>query len=53
MTDGKRLNRMCTDCILYKKEECNGTFELVWTGCVYRKSAMDYQKEVRSTENEM
>ena len=46
MGDGKRLNRMCVDCTLYLQKECNGTFELVWTGCVYRKSNVKYQNEV-------
>ena len=46
MMDGKKLNRMCVDCNLYKQKECNGTFESVWTGCVYRKSGVDYQNQV-------
>ena len=33
MMDGKKLNRMCVDCTLYKQKECNGTFESVCTGC--------------------
>lgn len=54
MMDGKKLNRMCVDCILYQQKECNGTFESVWTGCVYRKSSVDYQNQVtpiRSSED--
>ena len=46
MTAGKRLNRMCVDCTLHQQKECKGTFELVWTGCVYRKSTVDYQNQV-------
>ena len=46
MMDGKKLNRMCVDCTLYQQKECNGTFESVWTGCVYRKSSVDYQNQV-------
>ena len=45
MMDGKKLNRMCVDCTLYQQKECNGTFESVWTGCVYRKSSVDYQNQ--------
>ena len=46
MMDGKKLNRMCVDCTLYQQKECNGTLESVWTGCVYRKSSVDYQNHV-------
>ena len=54
MMDGKKLNRMCVHCTLYQQKECNGTFESVWTGCVYRKSSVDYQNQVtpiRSSED--
>lgn len=46
MMDAKRLNGMCVGCTLYKEKECNGTFELVWTGCVYRRSSIGYQNQV-------
>ena len=46
MMDGKKLNRMCVDCTLYRQKERNGTLESVWTGCVYRKSSVDYQNHV-------
>ena len=54
MMDGKKLSRMCVDCTLYQQKECNGTLESVWTGCVYRKSSVDYQNQVtpiRSSED--
>ena len=46
MMDGKKLNRMCVDCTLYQQKECNGTLESFWTGCVYRKSIVNYQNQV-------
>ena len=30
----KNLNSICIDC---KNKECKGTYEQVWTGCIYRK----------------
>lgn len=54
MMEEKRLNEMCVACVLYQQKECSGTFELAWTGCVYRKSIIDYQNQripIRSKED--
>ena len=40
------LNTMCLNCKLLGND-CSGTSEKVWTGCIYRQKNEDDKKEVK------